>query len=79
MTQLPSAFKKMSLEFIPSLGNFVCVKVGDAGPIFQKLLKQGVIVRPVASYGMPEYLRISIGTENQNARFLDALAVALGR
>jgi histidinol-phosphate aminotransferase len=79
MTQLTDAFKKMGLEFIPSFGNFVCVKVGDAGPIFQKLLKQGVIVRPVASYGMPEYLRISIGTESQNARFLDALAVALGR
>jgi histidinol-phosphate aminotransferase len=79
MTQLTDAFKKMGLEFIPSFGNFVAVKVGDAGPIFQKLLKQGVIVRPVASYGMPEYLRISIGTENQNARFLDALATALGR
>lgn len=79
MTQLINAFKKMSLEFIPSFGNFVCVKVGDAGPIFQKLLKQGVIVRPVASYGMPEYLRISIGTESQNARFLDGLAIALGR
>jgi histidinol-phosphate aminotransferase len=79
MTQLTNAFKKMGLEFIPSFGNFVAVKVGDAGPIFQKLLKQGVIVRPVASYGMPEYLRISVGTESQNARFLDALAVALGR
>jgi histidinol-phosphate aminotransferase len=79
MTQLTDAFKKMGLKFIPSFGNFVAVKVGDAGPIFQKLLKQGVIVRPVASYGMPEYLRISIGTESQNARFLDALAVALGR
>ncbi len=79
MTQLTNAFKKMNLEFIPSFGNFVCVKVGDAGPIFQKLLKQGVIVRPVASYDMPEYLRISIGTESQNARFLDALAKALGQ
>ncbi len=79
MAQLTDAFKKMNLEFIPSFGNFIAVKVGDAGPIFQKLLKQGVIVRPVASYGMPEYLRISIGTESQNARFLAALVVALGR
>lgn len=79
MMQLTNAFKKMGLEFIPSFGNFVCVKVGDAGPIFQKLLKQGVIVRPVASYGMPEYLRISIGTESQNARFLEALTLALAR
>ena len=79
MTQLTDAFKKMALEFIPSFGNFVCVKVGDAGPIFQKLLKQGVIVRPIASYGMPEYLRISIGTESQNVRFLQALTLALSR
>ncbi len=79
MTQITAAFKKMGLEFIPSFGNFVCVKVGDAGPIFQELLKQGVIVRPVASYGMPEYLRVSIGTESQNARFLEALTLALGR
>ncbi len=79
MTQITAAFKKMDLEFIPSFGNFVCVKVGDAGPIFQELLKQGVIVRPVASYGMPEYLRVSIGTESQNARFLEALTLALGR
>jgi histidinol-phosphate aminotransferase len=77
MAQVTTAFKKMQLEFIPSLGNFVCVKVGDAGAVFQKLLKQGVIVRPIASYGMPEYLRISIGTQAQNDKFLAALQSAL--
>ncbi len=77
MAQLISAFKQLNLEFIPSFGNFVCVKVGDAGAVFQKLLKQGVIVRPIASYGMPTYLRISIGTEMQNAKFLVALKAAL--
>lgn len=77
MAQLIEGFKQQGLEYIPSFGNFVCVKVGAAGPVFQKLLKQGVIVRPIASYGMPEYLRISIGTESENARFLKALAQAL--
>jgi histidinol-phosphate aminotransferase len=77
MQQLTEAFKKMGLDYIPSFGNFVSVKVGDAGVIFQKLLRAGVIVRPVASYGMPQYLRVSIGTESQNAKFLTALAVAL--
>jgi histidinol-phosphate aminotransferase len=79
MAQLIAGFAALKLEYIPSFGNFVCVKVGDAGPIFQHLLRQGVIVRPVASYGMPEYLRISIGTERENARFLDALKTALAR
>jgi histidinol-phosphate aminotransferase len=77
MQQLTDAFTKLGLEYIPSFGNFVSVKVGDAGVIFQKLLRAGVIVRPVASYGMPQYLRISIGTEKQNAKFLTALAAAL--
>ncbi|HEX9391253.1 MAG TPA: histidinol-phosphate transaminase [Usitatibacteraceae bacterium] len=81
MAQMIAGFKQLGLGYIPSFGNFVCVKVAvgenSAGPIFQKLLKQGVIVRPIASYGMPEYLRISIGTEAENARFLKALAQAL--
>lgn len=77
MKQLTTAFQQMGLEYIPSFGNFVSVKVGDAGVIFQKLLRAGVIVRPVASYGMPQYLRISIGTESQNSTFLKALAAAL--
>jgi histidinol-phosphate aminotransferase len=79
MKQLLAGFAQLKLEHIPSFGNFVCAKVGDAGPVFQNLLRQGVIVRPVASYGMPEYLRISIGTERENTRFLEALNVALGR
>jgi histidinol-phosphate aminotransferase len=77
MQQLTDAFRKMGLQYIPSFGNFVSVKVGDAGVIFQKLLRAGVIVRPVASYGMPQYLRVSIGTESQNAKFLMALEKAL--
>lgn len=77
MKQMIEGFKQLGLDYIPSFGNFVCVKVGAAGPVFQKLLKQGVIVRPIASYGMPEYLRISIGTPAENERFLKALAQVL--
>jgi histidinol-phosphate aminotransferase len=79
MAQLTQGFQRMGLEFIPSFGNFVCVKVGAAGRVFQELLKRGVIVRPVGNYGMPEYLRVSIGLPEQNARFLSALAEILGQ
>ena len=64
----------MSLDYIPSLGNFVSVRVGEAGPVYQRLLRQGVIVRPVAGYGMPEHLRVTIGLESENARFLHGAA-----
>jgi histidinol-phosphate aminotransferase len=77
MKTLTEGFLRLGLSWIPSRGNFVCVKVGKGAEIFQRLLKQGVIVRPIAAYGMPEYLRISIGTESENARFLSALASVL--
>jgi histidinol-phosphate aminotransferase len=79
--QLTNAFKELDLEFIPSFGNFVMVKVGneaDAGAkINLALLKQGVIVRPVANYGLPQWLRISIGLPEENAIFIAALKQAL--
>jgi histidinol-phosphate aminotransferase len=77
MKALTEAFTSLGLSWIPSHGNFVCVKVGKAAEVFQRLLKQGVIVRPIVSYGMPEHLRVSIGTESENDRFLAALAVSI--
>lgn len=77
MAQLEAGFNRLALPFIPSHGNFISVKVGDAARVNLALMKQGVIVRPVANYGMPEYLRVTIGTAAENARFLDALAAAL--
>ena len=77
MTQLTQAFKRLGIEYIPSYGNFVSFKVRDARGVYQKLLKAGVIVRPIASYGMPDYLRVTIGLESENARFLDSLRQAL--
>lgn len=76
--QLEHGFRQLGLEWIPSRGNFIAVDfVRDAAPINQALLREGVIVRPVAGYGMPTFLRVSIGTERENARFLDVLAQVL--
>jgi histidinol-phosphate aminotransferase len=77
MKTLTGGFLRLGLGWIPSHGNFVCVKVGKGADVFQRLLRQGVIVRPIAAYGMPEYLRVSIGTEAENARFLSALETVL--
>ena len=65
------------MTFIPSFGNFVSFKVSDASGVFQRLLRRGVIVRPIASYGMPDYLRVSIGLESENERFLETLRQSL--
>ncbi len=78
MAQLTGAFAAMGLEWIPSAGNFVSVRVGDAASVNAALLKQGVIVRPIAGYGMPEWLRVSIGLPEENARFIAALEETLG-
>ncbi|MEM6998335.1 MAG: histidinol-phosphate transaminase [Pseudomonadota bacterium] len=78
MKQLILAFDDMGLEFIPSKGNFISVDFEQpANEIYEALLMAGVIVRPVANYGMPNHLRISIGTETENSRFINALAKVL--
>src|SRR5690554_41786 len=78
MEQLESGLEALGLEWIPSKGNFIAVHFGpDAGTVNQALLEKGVIVRPVAGYGMPEYLRVSIGTHEENARFLSVLKQVL--
>ena len=78
MEKITKFFKQIQLEYIPSYGNFVCVKLGkNASEINNKLLEQGVIVRPVANYGMPEYLRISIGSAQENQHFMQALSLIL--
>jgi histidinol-phosphate aminotransferase len=77
MAQLTTAFRALSLEWIESAGNFVTFKVGDAASVNAALLRQGVIVRPIAGYGMPEWLRVSIGLPEENQRFIAALTNAL--
>jgi histidinol-phosphate aminotransferase len=77
MRRVTHGLDRLGLEYIPSFGNFVTFRVGDAAGVFQRLLRAGVIVRPVASYGMPQHLRVTIGLEAENARFLEALEKAL--
>jgi histidinol-phosphate aminotransferase len=79
LQRMQSAFDEMGLEYVPSYGNFVLVRVGDAAAVYERLLRAGVIVRPVAGYGLPEWLRVSIGLPAENEAFLSALAAALGR
>jgi histidinol-phosphate aminotransferase len=74
MQQLTEAFQEMQLDFIPSLGNFVAVKVGEGAKIYEDLLHEGVITRPIGGgYGMPQHLRVSIGSANENQQFIEAL------
>jgi len=77
MQALTTGFKRLGLSWIPSYANFVSFKVPRAAEVFQRLLRQGVIVRPIAGYGMPEYLRVTVGTEAENSRFLAALEAVL--
>ncbi|HEY9118511.1 MAG TPA: histidinol-phosphate transaminase [Marinobacter sp.] len=78
MKQLETAFNEMELDYIPSAGNFIALNVGErAADINQLLLEQGVIVRPIAGYGMPGHLRVSIGLPEENDRFIESLARAL--
>lgn len=77
MEQLVAGFKRLGLEHIPSHGNFVTVAVSDGAAINARLLKQGVIVRPIGGYGLQNHLRVTIGLETENARFLAALEQAL--
>ncbi|HRD50444.1 MAG TPA: histidinol-phosphate transaminase [Candidatus Contendobacter sp.] len=78
MNQLQEACRRFGLSWLPSAGNFLCVDVGRSGrELFLALLKQGVIARPVDNYGLPQYLRISIGTEAENARLIEALGDVL--
>ena len=75
--QLQSAFDALGLTYIPSSANFVLVKVNDADHVNQALLRRGVIVRPVGPDGLPGWLRVSIGLESENNRFIEALTAIL--
>ncbi|WP_246841070.1 histidinol-phosphate transaminase [Hahella sp. CCB-MM4] len=78
LRQLGSGFERLGLQYIPSVANFIAVEVGDnAGEIYQALLHKGVIVRPVANYSMTRHLRVSVGLESENERFLKALEEVL--
>lgn len=75
---LEATFAALGLEYIPSYANFVLVRVGDAKAVFEALLRQGIIVRAMGSYKLPEWIRVSVGTRPECERFLRALEGVLG-
>ena len=79
MAQMTQGLNKLGLEYIVSYANFISFKVTNAAQVNQQLLQKGVIVRPIANYEMPEYLRVSIGLFGENARFLTVLEEILSK
>ncbi len=78
MRQLEEGARSLGLDYIPSFGNFLTIKVGKAADVYKRLLRRGVIVRPVGGgYQLPEHLRVTIGTAEENQKFLAALAASL--
>lgn len=78
LAQLEAGCRQLGLEIVPSVANFMLVRVGDGGRVFESLQKRGIIVRPVKSYGLPEWIRVTVGTRAQNERLLAELRAALG-
>ena len=81
LKQLEEGAHALGLDFIPSHGNFITLRVAAGGKsaaeVYKRLLRRGVIVRPVAGYGLPEHLRVTVGTPEENEKFLGALAASL--
>ena len=74
LAQLETGLREQGVRFLPSIGNFLCIDCdGPAAPVYEALLREGVIVRPIAGYGMPNHLRVTVGLPAENARFLQAL------
>jgi histidinol-phosphate aminotransferase len=74
---LQEQFAQMQILFVPAAANFVMVNVGDGCAVFQKLLQRKIIVRPLKGYGLPEWLRISVGTMEENKKLVAALREVL--
>ncbi len=77
LKQIEEGAAALGLEYIPSFGNFLSIRVGRAADVYKRLLRRSVIVRPVAGYDLPEHLRVTVGTAEENAKFLAALAACL--
>jgi histidinol-phosphate aminotransferase len=77
MRVLEAGCAELGLRFVPSHANFLLIEVGDAARVYRRLLERGVIVRPVANYGLPAHLRVTVGLPEENRRFLAALRESL--
>ena len=79
LAYLTSECERLNLGYIPSVGNFLTIDMGrDAAPLYDALLREGVIVRPVGGYGLPNHLRVTVGLADENRRFVAALESVLG-
>ena len=78
MLQITTGLRQLGIEYIPSYGNFLSFRVrGNVKAVNESLLRQGVIVRPIGVYEMPEHLRVTVGLESENKKFLRSLEMAL--
>ena len=78
MRQLREGIEQLGLRYVPSVANFLAIDLGvAAAPVYEALLRRGVIVRPIASYGMPNHLRVTVGLPEENDRFLRTLRQVL--
>ena len=73
LAQLEQGCRELGLEYVPSVANFILIRVGDGLRVFDSLQRRGVIVRPVKSYGLPEWVRVTVGSASQNERVLAEL------
>lgn len=78
LAQLEEGFKKLGREYVPSVANFILVHVGDGMRVFTALQSEGMIVRPMKPYNMPEWIRVTVGRKEQNERFLQLLGKVPG-
>jgi len=79
MAYLEAEFRRLKLDFVPSQANFILTDVGEARTVYERLLRLGVIVRPMNGYGLPRHVRISVGLPEENRRLIAALSEVLGR
>jgi len=77
LRQLEAGLDALAVRYVRSHGNFILIDVGDAAGVNLELLRQGIIVRPVANYGLPSFLRVTVGLPAENTRFLTALEQAI--
>ena len=71
-------FARLGIEYVPSHANFILLRVGKGEEVFNRLLAQGIIIRPMAGYQLPEYIRVTVGTMDENRKFIDGLKKAVG-
>jgi histidinol-phosphate aminotransferase len=77
LAQLSQGFKQLKLDYLPSYGNFIAVRIPETAVVHEALLRKGIIVRPVTDYQLPDHLRVSVGTTAENKQFLKTLEAIL--